>query len=143
MPHLIARKIAENLLEQTRLTVFGGSFDDFVRGFRLPLQIETFHGTRVLNSEADLRAVHDTLEARLAEAGATDHIRRVVAAEFRSETVIHSTHETRLIRHKTHLQEPMTTFSVLMNTGTGWQVADITYAVTNTDTYGQVLTGTS
>jgi len=137
-----ARHIAEALLEQTRLSMFGGSFDNFVRGFRLPLRIETFDGMRVLNCEADLRAIHDTLEARFTQAGATDLIRHVVAAEFRSETMIHSTHDSRLIRHKTYLQAPMTAFSVLMETDMGWQVVDTTYAVTDTDTYGKVLTGT-
>lgn len=142
MSHPHAVQIAEQLLERTRLEMFGGAFEDFANGFCIPMRVETFDGMRMLNCEADIKAVHDSLQARFTEAGATDLIRHVVAAEFRTDTIIHSTHESRLIRHRTYLQEPMSAFSVLKLGDSGWQVADATYAVTDDDTYARVLTGT-
>ena len=133
--------IAERLLEKTRLELFGGKADLFVSRFDLPLNLETFSGTRLVETREELRTIHDDLCRHFALMGATDHVRRVVAAEFRSDDIIHSTHESRIIQQGVLLQEPYVAFSVLRRKPEGWQVADCSYAISGTEPHGAVLSG--
>lgn len=141
MTTLDATTIAERLLDETRLEMFGGSKALYVTRFHLPLTLETTSGSRYFETEADLHAIHDELCAHFKMIGATDHVRRVLAAEFRSEDIIHSTHESRVIQQGVLLNEPYVAFSVLRRGPHAWQVADCSYAMPVSDAHGAVLAG--
>ncbi|WP_420010864.1 hypothetical protein [Tateyamaria sp.] len=93
-----AKTIATALLQDTRLEMFGGSYDVWISSFALPQEVQTFDGQQILETVEDLRALYHTLSAHLSRRGITDIVRYVIAAEFRDPNVIHSTHETRLMR---------------------------------------------
>ncbi|MEO0938869.1 MAG: hypothetical protein AAFY38_12015 [Pseudomonadota bacterium] len=136
-----ATTIAERLLDETQLEMFGGDKALYITRFHLPLTLETSFGARYFETEAQLCDIHDALSAHFRMIGATDRVRRVVAAEFQSEGIIHSTHESRVIQQGVLLMEPYVAFSVLRRGPDAWQVADCSYAVSDGDAHGAVLAG--
>ena len=78
-----AKTIATALLQDTRLEMFGGSYDVWIASFALPQEVQNFDGQQVLQTVGDLRALYHTLSAHLSRRGITDIVRYVIAAEFR------------------------------------------------------------
>ncbi|MEL7100665.1 MAG: hypothetical protein AAGM84_17705 [Pseudomonadota bacterium] len=136
-----AEDILLRLLYATRLEHFGGNRTRFIPCFHLPQTVETFAGAQRLETPEDVGRLHDELCHHFMLRGATDLVRRPVAAEFRSEDVIHATHEARLLQGTTQLQDPYVAFSVLRRGPQGWQVADSSYAIVDSEEHAALLAG--
>lgn len=141
MQNTEANSIATALLQKTRLEIFGGDYDTWMASFALPQQVQTFDGERELQTLEDLKSLYYTLSAHFTRRGITDVVRHVIAAEFRSPDVIHSTHESRLMRGALLVDAPYVAYSVLRKAATGWQVADSTYAIADNDDHSKLLVG--
>mmetsp|Transcript_22421 Transcript_22421/g.36126 ORF Transcript_22421/g.36126 Transcript_22421/m.36126 type:complete len:144 (-) Transcript_22421:5095-5526(-) len=141
MQHKEAHSIATTLLQRTRLGMFGGDYDTWMASFALPQQVQTFEGERVLRTPEDLNEVYHTLSAHFVHRGVTDIARHVIAAEFRGEDAIHSTHETRLMQGDLLMGAPFVAYSVLRKAKAGWQVAESTYAIADNVAHSRLLAG--
>lgn len=118
-----ARKIFQDMLDRCGAAMLAGDMENVLCWFTIPNTVESFEGRLVLKTEAETRALFETIMARQREQSITHMVRRVTHAEFRDTDTIWATHETRYIHHGSQLSDkPHQAFSVLHRHPDCWKV---------------------
>ncbi len=132
-----AKAIAEDLLRKTGDALRAGNFEAFIEHFSLPYHLETLESTRDVGSMADMNAIFEAVCRHLESQHVTLMSRHCVAASFRSDTEIVSTHETRLIHKDILIEDPFATLSVIKrDVDEKWRIISSAYVVDETSGLG-------
>lgn len=130
MPNAKARNIAEALLRRSGDALISGDFEMLSKCFHFPNTIETIKGAERLENPEDLRKVFDGVRLQFRRMGVSLLERHVVAADFRDERTITSTHQTRLFNGTQLLQAPFPVFSVVtLGTDGVWRIKQSMYGL--------------
>jgi hypothetical protein len=121
--------VSEYLLARTGEAYQSGDFDLFATCFALPQRLDTFEGSTIITTTAQLHSLFHGMRGYFQRLGVTDLVRRCVAARFRDPDTIEATHETSLLAGSRLLRPTYPCFSVIRKAAVGWQVADAQYAV--------------
>jgi len=128
--HPEAHRIFQDLLDRSGGAMLSRDMTALLRWFAIPNTVESFEGRRTLNTEAETRALFETIMARQHEQCITHMIRRVTHAEFRDPDTIWATHETRYVYHNKVLSDsPHEGFSILHRYPDCWKVHHAQFTV--------------
>ena len=119
------------LLDRTGHALDIGDFDLFISAFYLPYRHDTWDGTVELTDPDEVRVVFDQVRAYLKHSGATQVVRCIIAAEFKSPDKILSTHEAHMFAGTTRIRPPYPVMSELQLRDGAWKICSSTYAVGN------------
>lgn len=134
-----ARTIAEDILFRTGEAVMSGDTASFVACFALPHIFETAQGSTRVETADHLVQMFETVRHGHALRGVTDLARHIVQATFHDDKTIHSTHESRLLRGTTLLEDPFPVFSVIRAFGPRWLISSSTYGARHDSHVGRTL----
>lgn len=112
-PHHTALRIAEDALFKTDAAIMTGSFDAFADCFLLPHAMEINGASHQIDSRAALEEMFQQFQKHLTLMRVTLLERHCISAEFVSETLISTTHETRLVCGRELVARPYPVFSEL------------------------------
>ncbi|MBV7396528.1 hypothetical protein [Mameliella sediminis] len=136
----IARKVASGFLEATGQALLSGDFDLFRDCFRLPQSIVTVGGTRLLETETDLRQTFEEVRRHYARIGMERLDRWIEVALFDGPDVIRSCHVTHMLSQDGRLlNSPVLTLSRIVRAGDRWWIAGTQYSVPADGPHGQAL----
>ncbi len=124
-----AKVVSEQLLEETGNALLNRDFESFAKAFHVPQTVTTYDRTIELETVDDLRRVFEQMCTSFESLSVTDYVRECVAAEFKSKTVIETTHVSHLIRNGTHVMPPYPVYSTLEMKDGRWKVSGGAYAV--------------
>ncbi len=124
-----ALEVSNYLLEKTGAAMEAADFEAFIPLFKLPQEMETFDGRRMISDPEEIRAIFHAVRAHYDKIGVTEIVRNCVKAEFMAHDTVAATHETHLLRGHQLIQEPYPCFSVLRLIDGYWQVAYSQYAI--------------
>ncbi|MGP6086606.1 hypothetical protein [Antarctobacter jejuensis] len=118
-----ACELFQDMLDRCGEAMLSGDMPALLRWFAVPNTVDSLEGRRVLNTEAETRALFEEVIARQREQSITHMVRRVTHAEFKDPDTIWATHETRYIYHGTVLSgTPHQAFSILHRYPDCWKV---------------------
>lgn len=135
-----AEDIADDLLFRT-----GRAFDfddpvDVSDCFILPQYVETQLGSRLIESEEEVRNSFASVRKYYLDNDVADVVRTVVSAEFLDPDTIGSTHVSRLLRPGGVLfRAPFPTYSIIRRTKKGWKIASCSYAILDAPDHNRAL----
>lgn len=136
-----AHEIAERLLTQTGDALMAADFERLLPCFRLPYEVRTISGQRLIENEAEMRTLFDAMVDYYRMQNVTHLVRKVVQAEFQDTKTIHSAHVTRLVSGSMYTQDPYPVTSVLRRTEGGWQGVASEYGVRDAPFQIRLLSG--
>ena len=134
---IAASDIAEAILEITGDALLSGDFKAFAAVFHVPQVMTTMAGSINMETIEDMRRAFDDMHLYFKTAGVTDMVRTCVAAEYKSPTLIETTHVSDILHSGKRLREPYPVFSILEKTNGDWKVTGGEYALESTN--GQAL----
>ena len=134
---ITASDVSQALLNLTGQALIEGDFDAFALVFHTPQHMATMAGPIYMETAEDMRRAFDEMHKHLQGIGATDLIRKCVAAEFKSPTRIEATHTSEVLKGGQRLNGPYPSFSVLEKIDGHWKVTGGEYALDPND--GQAL----
>ncbi|MGR3368990.1 MAG: hypothetical protein ACU0CC_12715 [Sagittula sp.] len=135
-----AHQIVEDLLERTGSAITDRNFDRFAECVCMPLLVETFEGRLRIDSEASMRDWFNRNVDFYDIIGVTDMQRRCVSASYRSDTMIVSAYESRLVQHGHRLErEPYMVYTEIRLVAGRWGVWFAQYAIADSDVHNRVL----
>lgn len=135
-----AKDVSNYLLDVTGRAMMANDFAMFATCFHLPHELETFDGTHVMTSEAELRATFDAVHEHFKSLGVTQLVRNCISAEFVAPDKVHATHQTFLMAGDRLRQEPFPSFSILRNFAGHWKVTHSQYAISDAPAHNRALT---
>ena len=138
-PFETAREVSEHLLERTGQAMISGDKNAFLSCFSLPQEIQTFEGSRLITTEADLLQVFRAVRTHYEKIGITEMVRHCVEAAFSDPHTVIATHETRLVRGNVITQKPFPVLSVLRFDQSGWRIASSSYAIEDRNDHNAAL----
>ena len=124
-----AKDLSNAVLERLGHAFTSEDFDLFKSCVVLPLTVETFDGTRVIDSDTALQALYCAIQLHHRNTGVTDMVCHCIESEFKDPNTVVSTFETRLLNGTTMTQNPFPVFSVLTRSGGNWKLSSMTYAI--------------
>lgn len=124
-----AREIAEHLLEKSRIGFETGDFELFSGCYSLPHTIETFEGTRVVETIEESRVIFEEMVGLYTKIGMTRLDRNCIEAEFKDEATVAATYETRMLAGDQLLERPYPVFVMILKQAEGWQIANHVMAI--------------
>ena len=136
-----AREVAEDLLERSGQGMMTGDFVLFSSCFSLPTRMETFEGSRVLETLEELKTVFDGVRAYYKKTGVTAVRRHIVDAEYRNPTSIVSTHNASTFVNDELIQQPYDVLSVLELRNGSWTIRHSEYLITDVEEHSSVFAG--
>ena len=134
---IAASDVSQALLDITGQALMKGDFDAFASVFHVPQHMATMAGSIYMETTEDMRRAFDEMHKYLQGIGATDLVRRCVAAEFKSPTRIEATHTSESLKGGQRLAGPYPGYSVLEKIDGHWKVTGSEYALEAND--GQAL----
>lgn len=138
-----ARSIAQNLLDMTGHAVMTRDYEMFWPHFNLPQTIMTPDGQRTSHNLDEFRQVFEAIHDHLISQKVTDLIRSCVAADFKSENVIETTHVSHVMSGAQRIAEPYPVFSVLHALDGRWKIMSSDYAVEPKSSISRALMSSS
>ena len=126
--HSAAEELVRQFLDKTGTSILNGDFATYAACFHLPQRVETFDGRKLLETESDLKAMHQSVHEWLVNMGATDLARDLLVAEFRGDDLIVGAYETRIMRGTELLADPYPNYGTLARIDGVWKIVDGTYA---------------
>ncbi|MGX9357089.1 hypothetical protein ACS3SW_18545 [Roseobacteraceae bacterium S113] len=126
---LVAKSIAEHLLQVTGNCLENGDFDGFADCFKLPKTLVTFEGQRVIRTREEFREVFDAVRANLVTQDAVRLERYVEEASFVQPDLIASTHISQVHLRSGDTLPAYPTLSTLSLVEDKWLIGDSQYAV--------------
>jgi len=139
--HPEAERIIRQCLEDTGAALLSDDFPRFIKYFRLPHISETFDGTRVFETQADMERAFDVAVSYYRQNNVTQIQRDVLAAVFVDKHKIHATHQTRLIATTMLVKKPHIAFSEAGFWDGQWQATITRYAITEAPALEAALGG--
>lgn len=139
MPAQSAFQVAETLLDVTGKALLTHDFDAFAPCFALPQRMTTFGRVVLIEDRAGLQASFDEMCRAFRGMGVTALVREVLAAEYRSDSEIATTHLSHVMRHGTRLKDPYPVMSILRLTAGRWQIGTGDYALDDNSAQGRAL----
>ena len=136
-----AKRIAEELLEQTGKALMSGDFEAFSTCFALPHRIDTFDGSDVLQTLDDMEKRFFGVRSYFQDNCVTDLVRHVIEADFVDEDTIHSSHQTRVLSGTILVQAPFPNLSVLKRVEGQWRAEATQYAIADSEHHNAALCG--
>lgn len=130
-----ARRIAEDLLARTGHALVFGGFGAFALCFHIPNLFETINGLKEIRDASDLQMIYDNVRLQFRRMGVTRLHRQVIAASYRDESTVVTTHQSRLFHGTQLLQTPYPVFSVLTKAQDHgiWRIASSVYGLESGD----------
>lgn len=129
-----AKEIADFVLRETGEAIMNNDFQRFADCFDFPQTLDTFDGPVLLETPDDLRSVFYAVQKNMRHLGVTAQIRTCLAAEYRPDGTIHTTHESRLLA-STSLVETYACYSLLAKRNGTWKITYTSYAMGDTNQY--------
>lgn len=130
-------------MARTLDAILNDDLDGFCACLSLPMVVESFEGSRVLATPEQVKSVFDKVRHRYVSAAVTDIVRRVVVAEFRTESRLEVTHETRLMNGTVLVEDAYPTFSVVVLEDGAWRIQCAIYALDETHPLSRVFAAAS
>lgn len=134
-----AVEISEELLEITGAAMLASDFDAFARNFILPQYVETFEGHVLIATKEEFRLIFDAVRTHYQLKSVTQIVRRCVSAEFKDDSTILATHETRLLNGAQLAQKPFPAFSILNLVDGRWMIKSCVYAIEDAPEHNNAL----
>ncbi|EBA09317.1 hypothetical protein [Sagittula stellata] len=135
-----AEIIVEDLLERTGLAIADRCFERFAECVCLPFVVETFEGRLRIETEASMRDWFNRNVDFYDIIGVTDMQRFCISASYRSDTMIVSAYESRLVQHGHRLErEPYMVYTEIRLVAGRWGVWFAQYAIADSDVHNRVL----
>ncbi|MEM7384604.1 MAG: hypothetical protein AAF514_06630 [Verrucomicrobiota bacterium] len=119
-----AEEIADEILFLTGKAIREGHFEHFRVHFLLPQLIETLSGSKLLQTENDIRDIFDGVQSQMLKNKVVDIVRTIHSADFIDTDTIGSTHISSMIRADgTPLSPAYPTYSILKRVSGEWKIA--------------------
>lgn len=135
-----ARDVSEFLLARSSDAMMSGNFDMMRQCFEIPQEIQTFDGTKLINSVEELEATFRAIRAYHRRAGITEMVRHCLEAVFKGPDEVEATHVSRLLAGNVLVNGPHSVFSVLRRREGIWRIASSKYAIADSDELNRALT---
>ena len=124
-----ATQIVDAILEKSRVALATRDLDLFAQCFVMPHQIETFEGSRTIETAEQLRATFHNVQKYFDTSAVTQLDRVCVAAEFKDPTTVEATYETRMVSGQQFLERPYPVFVTLRKGPQGWRIVSQVCAI--------------
>ena len=125
---IAASDVSQALLDVTGNALLAGDFDAFASVFHTPQHMTTMAGPIYMETTEDMQRAFDEMHKYLTSIGATDLVRKCIAAAYETPTHIDATHTSEVLRNGKRLSEPSTGFSILQKIDGNWKVTGSQYA---------------
>lgn len=136
---LMAREIAQQLLDQTADALLSGDFDRFLPCFKVPHYVETIQGKQTIETVDAFQTLFQRVSRSYEDLQVTDLVRICDIAEFRSPTRIEATHTTHIMAGNQPVMEPYPCFAMIELIDDRWLVASSQYAVDKSTSHGRAF----
>lgn len=125
-----ACEIAQDLLTRTGQSMEAGDFDNFAECFSLPLVIETFEDSLLLQTRSDVRRTFDAVREFRARNGVVETVRENVSAKLIGDDLVAATHVSRMLTARNQLVgPPYVAFLMIRKIKGHWLIQFCQYAV--------------
>lgn len=136
-----ARQIAEDLLTRTGAALLSGDYPAFAACFLRPVTTETFAGQRIVQTQAEHRAMFDEVVEYYRMNNVSDLVRQVISAEFQEDRMIFSTHTARCLSGSQILSHSTNCLSRIRFSDGLWRIDMMRYASENAARFDAAITG--
>ena len=134
-----ARDICEASLTDTKHALLQNDFNLMAACFEMPLNIDTFEGTRTVRNRLEFSKLFDDARRYYQSIGVTEISRSCVEAAFKDEKTVVATHETRLLNGTRTLVDPYPVMAEMKWDKRGWKIVRNSYGLTSTDGLSRAL----
>ncbi len=126
-----APKILQDYLDEVSLAVLAGNWEAYCDAVQLPLHIVSHDESKVVETDADLKAGFDQFRETLNIQKVTDYIRLVETASRLDPSLICGSYMSHLLAGAQRVMPPFRSQITLRLVGNRWRAASITNALAN------------
>lgn len=119
--------ISFDLLQRSAGPLLTGDFEAFAACFHLPHALTTPVGLRIIRTREDLRAMFDEITQFYGGKSTQTVTRKLLKADYTSDTTAVCIHENHLIGSKGLVTAPVRVFSIMHRRPRGWAVSYCEY----------------